>query len=40
MGGVIPLGLLELLAWSYRDYGVMGVERSYLEVFGVIDEGL
>ena len=40
MTGVIPPGLLELLARSYRGYGVMGLEGHSLEMGGVIDEGL
>ena len=47
MGGVIPPGLLELLARSYRGYSVMGLEGHtqrclglYPGVTGVIDAEL
>ena len=39
-GGVIPSGLLELLARSYRSYGVMGLEGHTPEMGGVIPSGL
>ena len=39
MCGVIPPGLLELLARSYRGYGVMGLQGDTLEMGGLYPRG-